>query len=88
MIYRDVIKHAIDTYGDRVAIHCKKESGLTHVDINRRSNAIIARFLDAGLKKGDKIALYMGNCHHYREMFWVAGKAGFVLIPVNGRLKR
>ena len=87
MIFRDVIKHATDTYGDRVAIHCKKESGLTHLDINRRSNAIIARFLDAGLKKGDKIALYMGNCHHYREMFWVAGKAGFVLIPVNGRLK-
>jgi acyl-CoA synthetase (AMP-forming)/AMP-acid ligase II len=87
MIFRDVIKHAIDTYGDCVAISCKKESGLTHIDIHRRSNAIIARFLDAGLKKGDKIALYMGNCHHYREMFWVAGKAGFVLIPVNGRLK-
>ncbi len=87
MIYRDVIKHAIDTYGDRIAIACKKESGLTHLDINRTSNAIVARFLDAGLKKGDKIALYMGNCHHYREMFWVAGKAGFVLVPVNGRLK-
>ena len=87
MIFRDVIKHAIDTYGDCVAVHCKKESGLTHIDINQTSNAIIARFLDAGLKKGDKIALYMGNCHHYREMFWVAGKAGFVLIPVNGRLK-
>lgn len=87
MIYRDVIKHAVDTYGDRVALSCKKEPGLTHVDINRSSNAIIARFLDAGLTKGDKIVLYMGNCHHYREMFWVAGKAGFVLAPVNGRLK-
>jgi acyl-CoA synthetase (AMP-forming)/AMP-acid ligase II len=87
MIYRDVIKHAIDTYGNSVAISCKKESGLTHLDIDKTSNAIIARFLDAGLEKGDKIALYMGNCHHYREMFWVAGKAGFVLIPVNGRLK-
>jgi len=87
MIYRDVIKHAIDAYGDRIAISCKKESGLTHLDINRTSNAIIARFLDDGLEKGDKIALYMGNCHHYREMFWAAGKAGFVLVPVNGRLK-
>ena len=87
MIYRDVIKHATDAYGDRIAISCKKEFGLTHLDINRTSNAIIARFLDDGLKKGDKIALYMGNCHHYREMFWAAGKAGFVLVPVNGRLK-
>jgi long-chain acyl-CoA synthetase len=87
MIFRDVIKHAIDTHGDRVAVRCKKEPDLTHIDINRSSNAIIARFLDAGLTKSDKIVLYMGNCHHYREMFWVAGKAGFVLAPVNGRLK-
>ena len=87
MIYRDVIKHAVDVYGDRIAIACKKESALTHLDINRTANAIVARFLDAGLEKGDKIALYMGNCHHYREMFWVAGKAGFVLAPINGRLK-
>jgi acyl-CoA synthetase (AMP-forming)/AMP-acid ligase II len=87
MIFRDIIKHAVDSYGDSVAISCNKEPGLSHIDIDRRSNAIIARFLDAGLRKGDKIALYMGNCHHYREMFWVAGKAGFVLIPVNGRLK-
>jgi acyl-CoA synthetase (AMP-forming)/AMP-acid ligase II len=87
MIYRDIIQHAVDTYGDRVAMRCKKQEALTHVDIDHSSNAIIACLLDAGLQKGDKIALYMGNCHHYREMFWVAGKAGFVLVPVNGRLR-
>lgn len=87
MIFRDVIKHAVDAYGDSVAIICKKEVGLTHLDVDRRSNALAARFRDAGLEKGDKIALYTGNCHHYREMFWAAGKAGFVLVPVNWRLR-
>ena len=49
MIYRDVIQHAVDTYGDRVAVDCKKNSGLTQLDIDRTSNAIVARCLDAGL---------------------------------------
>jgi acyl-CoA synthetase (AMP-forming)/AMP-acid ligase II len=87
MIFRDVIQHAVDAYGESVAITCKKQAGLTHLDVDRASNALAARFREAGLEKGDKIALYMGNCHHYREMFWAAGKAGFVLVPVNWRLR-
>lgn len=87
MIYRDMIYEVVDKYADKVAVICKKKAGITHGDFHRRSNSIIAGFNDSGLKKGDKIAVYMGNCHHYREMFWVAGKGGFVLIPINGRLK-
>ena len=87
MIYRDAIQQVVEKYGERIAVICKKEEGITHNDLNRSSNAIISGLYDAGLKKGDKIALYLGNCHHYREMFWVAGKGGFVLIPVNGRLQ-
>lgn len=88
MFYREMIDRIVERHGDKIAvIDRRKEEGLTHNDLDRSSNAIIAGLMDAGLKKGDKIALYMGNCHHYREMFWVAGKGGFVLIPINGRLK-
>jgi long-chain acyl-CoA synthetase len=86
MIYRDMIYEMVDRFGDRPAVVCGKEDTITYRDFHRRSNALIAAFNDAGLKKGDKIAIYLGNCHHYREMFWAAGKGGFVLIPVNGRL--
>ncbi len=86
MIYRDMICEMVERFGDRPAVICKKEETVTYQDFHKRSNAVIAAFNDAGLKKGDKIAVYMGNCHHYREMFWAAGKGGFVLIPVNGRL--
>ena len=88
MFYKEMIDRIVERHGDKIAvIDRRKEEGLTHNDLDRSSNAIIAGLMDAGLKKGDKIALYMGNCHHYREMFWVAGKGGFVLIPINGRLK-
>ncbi|NQU03566.1 MAG: AMP-binding protein [Syntrophaceae bacterium] len=88
MFYREMIDQIVERHGDKIAVIDKRrEEGLTHNDLGRSSNAIIAGLMDSGLKKGDKIALYMGNCHHYREMFWVAGKGGFVLIPINGRLK-
>lgn len=86
MIYRDMVYEMADRFGDRPAVICSKEDPITYRDLHHRSNALVAAFADAGLRKEDKIAVYMGNCHHYREMFWSAGKGGFVLIPVNGRL--
>ena len=87
MFYREMIDQMVERHGDRVAvIDRRRPEGVTHNDLDRSSNAIVAGLMDSGLKKGDKIALFMGNCHHYREMFWVAGKGGFVLIPVSGRL--
>ena len=88
MFYREMIDQIVERHGDKIAvIDSTREEGLTHKDLDKSSNAIIAGFMDSGLQKGDKIALYMGNLHHYREMFWVAGKGGFVIIPINCRLK-
>ena len=87
MFYREMIDQMVERHGDKVAvIDGRRPEGVTHNDLDRSSNAIIAGLMDSGLRKGDKIALFMGNCHHYREMFWVAGKGGFVLIPVSARL--
>ena len=87
MIYREIIRQVVDKYQDRVAVICQKHDGITHNHLNTSANAIVSALCDAGLEKGDNIALCLGNCHHYREMFWAAGKGGFILIPVSGRLK-
>jgi len=87
MIYNKMIYQMVEKYGDSIGVVCKKKDGRSYNDFHKTSNSIITAFNHAGLKKGDKIALYLGNCHHYREMFWVAGKGGFILIPINGRLK-
>jgi long-chain acyl-CoA synthetase len=86
-LYRDLIHRIVSSYGDNIGIICKKQPGITHRELNASSNAIIAGLNTLGLSKGDAIALYMGSNYHYREMFWVAGKGGFVVVPVNGRLK-
>lgn len=87
VLYRDLIHHIVTNYGDNTAVICKKQSGITHRELNASSNAITAGLYDIGLSKGNAIALYMGSNYHYREMFWAIGKGGFVVVPINGRLK-
>jgi len=86
MIYRDKISEIVRKYSNDISTICDK-GPTTFEELNRTSNAIVHGFHAMGLAKGDKIALLCGSCHHYREMFWAAGKAGFVLVPVNTRLK-
>jgi len=86
MIYRDGIHEVVKKYGDKTALICQ-DRPFTFQDLNETSNRIIAYLRRLELRKGDKIALLCRSCHHYREMLWVAGKGGFVLVPVNGRLK-
>ena len=48
MIYRDNIKTIVEKYGDKVALICKKEPGITFNQMNSNSNAITAGLNDYG----------------------------------------
>ena len=58
--------------GDRV---------VTWAEFDRRSNALAADFLEAGLGEQAKVAAYLTNCPEYMETYLAAFKAG--LVPVN-----
>lgn len=86
MIFRDKIDVVVNKYAAKIAIVCREyEKGITFKDLDRHANSIVNGLRAEGLEKGEKIALLCGNCHHYREMFWVAAKGGFVLVPINTR---
>ncbi len=77
----------VEKYGDRVGTICTGQGELTFAQLGLQTNALAHGMADQGLASGDRIALLCGNCHHYREMFWTAAKAGLGLVPVNTRLK-
>ncbi len=88
MRYRDKIRLIVERFSDRVAVRSpERGKEITFGEMDRRTNAMVRVFREAGLGKGDKIALLCRNGHHYREMFWTAAKGGFVLVPLNTRLK-
>jgi acyl-CoA synthetase (AMP-forming)/AMP-acid ligase II len=54
--------------------------------VNAKVNAVSNRLLAAGLKKGDKVAVWMFNSDLFVFSFYGTVKAGGVAVPVNFRL--
>lgn len=58
----------------------------SYQDLNKRINRLSNFLLGAGLKKGDRVAVLLRNCHEYIEIFFALSKIGGILVPLNWRL--
>jgi acyl-CoA synthetase (AMP-forming)/AMP-acid ligase II len=63
-----------------------EENRYTWREVNERVNAIANTFIEMGLKKGDKVAMWMFNTDSFVFTFYGVVKAGGVAVPVNFRL--
>jgi acyl-CoA synthetase (AMP-forming)/AMP-acid ligase II len=55
-------------------------------ELDRRVNQIANALLANGLKPGDRIALLLGNCPEFIELYFGIARAGMIAVPVNYRL--
>lgn len=63
-----------------------EERNYTYFEANQRVN-IIANFLrDAGVCKGDRVAVLLMNCTEFLEIYFAANKIGAIFSPMNFRL--
>ena len=58
-------------------------AAVTYGELERRVDAAAAAFQGAGLAKGDRVALMLGNTEHFVEAFFGALRAGLVVVPLN-----
>jgi long-chain acyl-CoA synthetase len=56
---------------------------LTHKEFNRTINRLAHALLDAGIRKGDKIATLLPNCIELLEVYWAVAKIGAVVVPFS-----
>ncbi|MEQ8993700.1 MAG: AMP-binding protein [Pseudomonadales bacterium] len=56
---------------------------ITWRELNARSNRLVHALRALGLKPGDAIAIYAGNCREYFEIMLAANHAGIAYVPVN-----
>jgi acyl-CoA synthetase (AMP-forming)/AMP-acid ligase II len=61
-------------------------SRLTHLQLLDRVNALAAAFLEAGVGKGDIVALLMGNRPEFLESALAVNRVGAAFLPLNVRL--
>ncbi len=67
---------------------CLKEANrsFTFEEINSRVNRLAQGFLELGLKKGDRVAVFLENSIEICEVYFAAAKTGIVVAPINFRL--
>ena len=76
-------------YPDNVAIHFKPshqgfaKSRLTYRELNDLSDRMAAALADRGLKKGDRVAIFMPNIPQFIITYYGILKAGGVVVASN-----
>ena len=79
-----LLNNSASKYPERTAI-ISDEGRWTFKDLNERTNRLAAAMLNAGLKKGDRIAILLYNSSYFVEAYFAAVKVGLVVTPVNFR---
>ncbi len=59
---------------------------LTKEEFNIRVNRLAHAFLEIGLRKGDRVAVLMGNSNVFLEILFALSKLGAIMVPLNFRL--
>jgi len=70
---------------DKLALACGPER-VTFGELGRRLRAVAGNLVQAGLRPGDRVVLYLPNCVEFVEAFFAVLAAGGIPIPVTTRL--
>lgn len=63
-----------------------RDTRLTHQGLYERVNALAAALREAGVGKGDIVAILLNNCPEYLETALAANRLGAAFLPLNYRL--
>ena len=87
MLLGDIVAVSTQRIPDKIAVICKStNSRHTYAELNTRINSLANALRDAGLHKGDRLAIFSHNCAQYIETFFASAKNGAVLVPLDHRL--
>jgi len=59
------------------------ETELTYAEVNALANRLANALIDLGVKKGDRVALYMPNCPQFLIAYYAILKAGGVVVATS-----
>ena len=79
------LSRAARHYPDRIGV-VYEGTRLTWAQANARSNAFAHALLQLGVRTGDRVGIFMSNCHQYLEVLFGCFKLGVTAIPMNARL--
>ncbi|WP_123533213.1 long-chain-fatty-acid--CoA ligase [Halosimplex salinum] len=82
----DFLDRGVDLYDDVTAVVTDEGREFTYDEFAERVNQVSNALLDAGLERGDRVALVAGNTHYFLETEFATQQLGMVFVPINYRL--
>lgn len=76
------LQDVVERHGDRPALRAGKRS-LSYSELGHEVHRLARGLLGAGVVKGARVALLLGNGPEWVEAFFAAGLLGAVVVPVN-----
>ena len=80
-----VINRSCENFPDRIAI-IYGDDRLTFQETHERTNRFANGLYDLGLRKGDRVGMFLKNCREHFEIYLALIKGGLVRAPINVRL--
>lgn len=72
------------TYGSKTALVSRAQDlCLSFTSLRARSRQIARGLLAHGVRHGDCIGIFAGNCAEYAELFFACGRIGAILVVLN-----
>ncbi|MFX1389551.1 MAG: class I adenylate-forming enzyme family protein [Promethearchaeota archaeon] len=86
MNLRELVKNQADKYKDKVFLYWKDET-VSYAQLDVLSNKVANFLYDLGIRKGDKVSVYLPNMPEYVYLYLGIPKIGAVTGPVNALFK-
>ena len=78
----DIPVHAAKTFGDKTAL-IMPDRTLSFAELDALSSRCANALTKLGVKSGDRVTLYSGNCWEWTVSYYGALKTGAVINPIN-----
>jgi len=86
MQVEEFLEYSAQRFPDKVALVCGGER-LTYREIDRESNRLAHALQDAGVQRGDRVAVFLPNCVEAVLSIFAILKAGAVFVVLNSTTK-
>lgn len=82
MLVQHFLEHSVDRLPHKVALVCDGQR-LTYAEIEAQANRLANALIAQGLRRGDRVVLYLPNCIELAVSIFAVLKAGGVFVPIN-----
>lgn len=81
----EILQHqANETPDNDAVVAFSTNTRRTYHDVNLRTRDLARAMLAVGIRKGDKIALLLGNCAAFVELFLATARIGAIAVFIQG----